>query len=78
MVNCCSMIASASPPSCSVWQMSFTGHPGQEIADGDGNLLRYDQVFHADGPRLEGPMTRGCFSLVIDPERAADYAYCSH
>jgi L-rhamnose mutarotase len=44
-----------------------------EIADGDGNLLRYDQVFHADGPPLDGPMTRACFSLVIDPERAADY-----
>lgn len=44
-----------------------------EIADDDGNLLRYDQIFHADGPALEGPMTRGCFSLVIDPERAADY-----
>ena len=44
-----------------------------EIADGDGNLLRYDQIFHADGPPLGGPMTRGCFSLVIDPDRAADY-----
>lgn len=44
-----------------------------EIADGDGNLLRYDPIFYADGPPLDGPMTRGCFSLVIDPERAAEY-----
>jgi L-rhamnose mutarotase len=44
-----------------------------EIADGDGNLLRYDEIFHSDGRALDGPMARGCFSLVIDPERAADY-----
>jgi L-rhamnose mutarotase len=44
-----------------------------EIADDQGNLLGYDQIFLSDGPKLDGPMTRGCFSLVIDPERAADY-----
>jgi L-rhamnose mutarotase len=44
-----------------------------EIADGDGNLLRYDEIFHSDGRALDGPMARGCFGLVIDPERASDY-----
>jgi L-rhamnose mutarotase len=44
-----------------------------EIADDSGNLLRYDEVFHSDGPKLDGPFKRGCFSLVIDIERAADY-----
>lgn len=44
-----------------------------EIADGDGNLLRYDHIFSADGPPLEGPMTRGLLTLVVDPERVAEY-----
>lgn len=44
-----------------------------EIADDGGGPLLYDRIFLADGPPLDGRMTRGCFSLVIDPERAADY-----
>jgi len=44
-----------------------------EIADANGNAFRYDEVFHSDGPTLDGPFQRGCFSLVIDVERAADY-----
>jgi L-rhamnose mutarotase len=44
-----------------------------EIADANGKALTYDQVFHSDGAPLDGPFERGCFSLVIDPERAADY-----
>ena len=44
-----------------------------EIATPDGDLLWYAEVFHAGGDPLPGPMTRGLLSLVIDPERAADY-----
>ena len=44
-----------------------------EIADANGNPFSYDQVFRSDGPPLDGPFQRGCFSLVIDPDRAADY-----
>lgn len=44
-----------------------------QITDDAGDLLWYDEVFHSDGPSLEGPMERGLFGLVIDPERAADY-----
>ncbi len=44
-----------------------------EMTDSQGNPLRYDQVFHSDGAHLDGPMSRGCLSLVIDPDRAADY-----
>lgn len=33
----------------------------------------YDEVFHTDAPAPAGPWQRGCFSLVIDPLRAADY-----
>lgn len=44
-----------------------------EITGQDGDLLWYQEVFHTDGPPLQGPMRRGLFSLVIDPERAAEY-----
>jgi L-rhamnose mutarotase len=44
-----------------------------EAADANGKAMTYDQVFRSDGPALDGPFERGCFSLVIDPERAADY-----
>jgi L-rhamnose mutarotase len=44
-----------------------------QITDDAGELLWYDEVFHADGPPLPGPFTRALFGLVIDPERAADY-----
>jgi L-rhamnose mutarotase len=44
-----------------------------EIATPDGELIWYQEVFHAGGEPLPGPMSRGLLSLVIDPERAADY-----
>ena len=44
-----------------------------EISAPDGGLIWYEPIFHAGGEPLPGPMTRGLFSLVIDPERAADY-----
>ena len=46
-----------------------------EITAPDGGLIWHDEVFHAGGVPLPGPMTRGLFSLVIDPERAADYEH---
>jgi L-rhamnose mutarotase len=44
-----------------------------EISTPDGELIWYDEVFHAGGDPLPGPMERGLFSLVIDVERAAEY-----
>ena len=44
-----------------------------EITGPDGDLLWYKEVFHAGGDSLPGPMRRGFFSLVIDPERASEY-----
>ncbi len=44
-----------------------------QITDDSGELLWYDEVFHAGGEPLEGPFERALFALVIDPERAADY-----
>jgi L-rhamnose mutarotase len=45
-----------------------------QITDDAGELIFYDEVFHTnEGPVLEDPMQRGLISLVIDPERAADY-----
>ena len=44
-----------------------------QITDDSGELLWYDEVFHSDGPRLDGPFERALFGLVIDPDRAADY-----
>lgn len=44
-----------------------------EISAADGGLIWYDEVFHAGGDSLPGPMRRGLFSLVVDPERAGDY-----
>jgi L-rhamnose mutarotase len=44
-----------------------------QITDESGDLLWYDEVFHSDGPPLEGPFKRGLFGLVIDPDRASDY-----
>jgi L-rhamnose mutarotase len=44
-----------------------------EITGPDGDLLWYDEVFHAGGDPLPGPMTRGLLTLVIDPERADEY-----
>lgn len=44
-----------------------------QITDDSGELLWYDEVFHADGPALDGSFQRALFGLVIDSERAADY-----
>ena len=44
-----------------------------QITDDSGNLLWYGEVFHTDGPKLDGPMTRGLLTLVVDPERVGDY-----
>lgn len=34
---------------------------------------RYREVFHSEGPPLEGPFERGMFVLVVHPERIAEY-----
>ena len=45
-----------------------------QITNDAGELMFYDEVFHTnEGPALSGPMTRGLLTLVIDPERAAEY-----
>jgi L-rhamnose mutarotase len=44
-----------------------------QITNDAGELLWYDEVFHADGPPLDGPVERALFGLVIDPERADEY-----
>ena len=44
-----------------------------QITDDAGELLWYDEVFHSDGPPLDGPFERALFGLVIDPERSDDY-----
>ena len=38
-----------------------------------GGLTRYQEVFHSDGPPLDGPFERGMFVLVVHPERIAEY-----
>ena len=44
-----------------------------EIADANGQMLRYEEIFHLDGPPLDGPMQRGLLTLVIDTDRATEY-----
>ena len=44
-----------------------------ELQTPGGGLIWYDQIFHTDAPAPDGPYERALFSLVIDPERAADY-----
>jgi L-rhamnose mutarotase len=44
-----------------------------EASTPEGDPLRYGEVFHSDGRPLDGRFERGCFSLVIDPERAEFY-----
>jgi len=44
-----------------------------EINTPEGDPIRYHEVFHSDGPPLDGPFERGCFCLVIDPEGAETY-----
>jgi L-rhamnose mutarotase len=34
---------------------------------------RYREVFHSDGPPLDGPLQRGMFVLVVDPEHIGEY-----
>lgn len=46
-----------------------------EISGPDGGLIWYDEIFHAGGEPLPGPMTRSLIHLTIDPERAADYEH---
>ena len=45
-----------------------------QITTAAGELIRLDEVFHTNaGPELDGPMTRGFLTLVIDPERSDEY-----
>jgi L-rhamnose mutarotase len=44
-----------------------------QITDDAGDLLWYRPVFSAEGPPLAGPMERALISIVIDPERGAEY-----
>ena len=52
-------------------------HHLRDIVDeraGEAGPTFYREVFHTDrGPALDGPMSRGLLSLVIDPERSGDY-----
>jgi len=43
-----------------------------ESAEADGQPLFYEEVFHTPGGG-EGPMTRGCIGLVVNPERIDRY-----
>jgi L-rhamnose mutarotase len=46
------------------------------VADGTthaGEPITYDEIFHADGSRGGGPVERGMFALVVDPERVSEY-----
>jgi L-rhamnose mutarotase len=38
-----------------------------------GELDRYQEIFHSDGPALKGPSKRGMFVLVVHPDRIAEY-----
>jgi L-rhamnose mutarotase len=45
-----------------------------QISTDSGDLIFYDEVFHTDGDTTtKGPTQRGLLSLVIDPERSAEY-----
>ena len=55
------------------WNRYFRDVIAQITTDA-GELIRLDEVFHTDaGPELDGPMTRGFLTLVIDPERSDEY-----
>lgn len=54
------------------WNHNFRDVIAQ-ITDDSGDLLWYSQMFRADGPPLEGPLTRGLLTLVVDPERVDEY-----
>jgi len=43
-----------------------------ESADAAGQPLFFEEIFHTDGGGV-GPMTRGCFSLVVAPDRIPYY-----
>ena len=43
-----------------------------ESAEANGQPLFYEEVFHTPGGG-EGPMTRGCIGLVVNPERIDRY-----
>lgn len=44
-----------------------------EITSADGGLIWYEEVFHAGGDPLPGPMERGLIHITIDPDRADEY-----
>jgi L-rhamnose mutarotase len=44
-----------------------------EITGSDGGLIWYDEIFHAGGDPLPGPMKRSLIHITVDSERAADY-----
>jgi L-rhamnose mutarotase len=48
-------------------------HLFAETTDGASAMQRYEEVFHSDGPALDGPFERALFGLVIDPDQAAEY-----
>lgn len=55
------------------WNRYFRDVIAQITTDA-GELIRLDEVFHTNaGPELDGPMTRGFLTLVIDPERSDEY-----
>lgn len=43
-----------------------------ESADGDGQPLFYEEIFHTDGAG-DGPMTRALIGLVVNPDRIDTY-----
>lgn len=44
-----------------------------EITGPDADLLWFNEIFHADGPRLNGSFERALFTLVVDPKRVDGY-----
>ncbi|MFN8623340.1 MAG: L-rhamnose mutarotase [Chloroflexota bacterium] len=55
------------------WNRYFRDVIAQITTDA-GDLIVLDEVFHTnEGPKLDGRMTRGFLTLVIDPERSDEY-----
>ena len=44
-----------------------------ELEAPNGGLIWFDEVFHTDAPRPDGPWQRGLFTMVIDTQRAGIY-----
>lgn len=63
----------ARSPAAAGWAHSLRTIVAEGTSPRGGGGAMFEEVFHSDGPKLDGQLERGLFAMVVDPERVTEY-----